>query len=658
MRRLIFGLAILWSLTIHAQTEIKGEHSALRVFALQSQILDGDEVDLALDFKLDPEWHIYWQNPGDSGASPKVNAVGAEIRSWAWPAPERIPIPPLTNYGYNERVLFPLKVKPAAGAREIVLELEWLVCKVECIPVFGTIRWPLNVGTARAEMAADHPDRRFWNEFAARVPAASGGPTFTVVRANESEIVYRVTGIEGAREIFVFPNTPQIFTTRAPQVTAADGGFEIALPFATNRDAGLERTKLTVVLQDGTASRAYETEVSLRSPPPALARILLFAFLGGLILNLMPCVFPVLALKVFSIVREPDRAAVRRSGWQYTAGVLLSFLALGGGLMILRAGGEALGWGFQLQSPGFVLAMLILFVLMALNFAGLFELGTGVMNFAGRFAGGTGSFGTGVLAVFVASPCTAPFMGSALGATLLLPVPAALSVFLTLGLGLAFPVLLFGEVPALGRRLPRAGAWMETFKQFMAFPMLATAAWLLWVLQFQTGPNFMLQVLFALILITFAIWWAGRAPRTGVKLAATIVALGALVWVGAGVRTARPVSAESSATDAWAKYSAQAVTEAKGKTPVFVDFTASWCITCQVNKLNVLNTDSIQQLFHTHNVKLLKADWTDRDPEITKALAAFGRNSVPLYVYYSTSGEVKVLPEILTHDMINELFAP
>lgn len=658
--QLILALLVAAASHAYAQTEIKSEHSQLRVFSLQTQIKAGEDVELGLDFQMNPEWHIYWLNPGDSGAQLKINPENAEILSWGWPLPERIPVPPLTNYGYNERVIFPLRLKPAAGAQDIVLGMEWLVCKVECVPVFGTIKFPLKIGTERIEIPADHMDRVLWNEFSARVPTLKDAPTFTTMQVNQTQAVYRMAGasLKGAREIFIFPREPEVFTTAAPQMKVDGEGYEVTMPFNANRDPAKEKTAVTVVVNGQAMIEAFDAEVSLTAPPPALGRILLFAFLGGLILNLMPCVFPVLALKVFSIVREPHRAAVRRSGWQYTAGVLISFLVLGGLLMILRAGGEALGWGFQLQSPGFVLAMLILFFLMALNFAGLFEIGTGVMNFAGRFAGGSGSFGTGILAVFVASPCTAPFMGSALGATLLLPWPLALGVFAMLGLGLAFPVLLFGEVPALAKSLPRAGAWMETFKQLMAFPMLATAAWLLWVLQFQTGPNFMLQVLFALILISFAIWWAGRVPQKWVMVVSVLIALGAFAWVADGVRRAKPESVETSASDTWSKYSAAALTDSQGKNPVFVDFTASWCITCQVNKLNVLNTDSAQALFRQHNVKLLKADWTDRDPEITKALAAFGRNSVPLYVYYSTSGEVKVLPEILTHDMINGLFAP
>lgn len=654
----------LFAAPAFSQTEIKAEHSGLRIFALQTQVREGESLDVAFDFTLEPEWHIYWRNPGDSGAAPRVDLQGAKLLKWNWPAPERITIPPLTNYGYESRVVFPVQIQPDPGVREIVMKFEWLVCKVECVPVFATMKLPVKWGSERLEKSEDHPERILWTQFLERVPLTDWTPEVRVSRVTDSTLGLRFSGkdLKVTEEIWVFPHAPSIFKTEAPQVILVDDDFEVTLPFATNRDLSVNETDLTVVLKGSLGQKAFEYKASLQEAAPPVFKVLLFAFLGGLILNLMPCVFPVLALKVFGILREPDRRSVRKSGWLYTAGVLFSFLILGAALLALRAGGEALGWGFQLQSPAFVLMMLVLFFLMGLNFAGVFEIGTGLMNTAGRLSNHgsmTGSFGTGVLAVFVASPCTAPFMGSALGATLLLPVPLALLVFLFLGLGLAFPILMIGEIPNLGKKLPRPGAWMETFKQFMAFPMFATSAWLLWVLQFQTGPDMVLKVLLTLIVLSMAIWLAGLSKKITVRVLAVFIFVAASVWVARGIQLEKQQKSASDAnvsTDSWQSFSKEKIEQARGKNPVFVDFTASWCITCQVNKLNVLNTPSTLSLFRDNKVLLLKADWTDRDPLITEALRTFGRNSVPLYVYYSAEGDVKVLPEILTSDMILQLF--
>ncbi len=661
MRHLFLLGFLLLAFKVHAQTEVKAEHSGLKIFALQTQIKAGEAIDVAMDFTLEPEWHIYWRNPGDSGAAPKVSLQGAVLQDWQWPAPERLSIPPLTSYGYGSRVVFPARLLPEATAAEISFDFEWLVCKIECVPVFAKLKLPVKFGDTRIERSPEDPERVLYEEFLARVPKTTGAPKVQVSHLSDRAVSFRLSGqdLKMTEELWVFPREPGIFKTAAPTVTRVDRDFEISVPLDANRDPTVQNVDLTLVLKGSLGQKAFDVPVSLQEAAPGLGRILLFAFLGGLILNLMPCVFPVLALKVFGILREPNRIAVRRSGWLYTAGVLFSFLVLGAALMGLRAGGEALGWGFQLQSPTFVLAMLVLFFLMALNFAGLFEIGMGVMNTAGRLSNKSslsGAFGTGVLAVFVASPCTAPFMGSALGATLLMPVTSALLVFGFLGLGLAFPILLFGEIPALARRLPKPGAWMETFKQFMAFPMLATAAWLLWVLQFQTGPNFMLQTLIALILLSLALWILPKSKTWVGRSFAIVIFWGALIWVAIDVQRTKAVASTTAATDVWQKFTKEKVAAAKGKNPVFVDFTASWCITCQVNKLNVLNTKSTQALFREKAVLLLKADWTDRDPLITEALRDFRRNSVPLYVYYSTDGDVKVLPEILTKTMITELF--
>lgn len=662
MTRWIFAGFLIFAGSASAQNEVHGEHSSVRAFALQTSLPDGDLLEVGLDFTMQPEWHIYWKNPGDSGAEPKIDPQNAELVSWDWPAPARIVVPPLTNYGYSGRVVFPLRLRPAAGATDVELRLEWLVCKVECVPVFGTVKIPFARGP-RVELSVDHPDRILFDQYAARVPLVAGAPEFELLSITDNRAKFRLGGLDpsAVRELNVFPYASQIFTTAVPVITVDGEDLRLELTLAPNRDVARTSTRAVLTLARTDGVHAYDVPMALVTPPPSLGRILLLAILGGLILNLMPCVFPVLALKVFGILKDPDRSSVRRSGRQYALGVVVSFLILGAVLLILRAGGEALGWGFQLQSPAFVLAMLVLFVLMALNFAGLFEIGSGVTQWAGHVSTKgplNGSFGTGVLAVFVASPCTAPMMGPALGATLLLPGAASMAVFFALGIGLALPVLAISEWPRLARALPKPGAWMETFKQFMAFPMLATAAWLLWVLQFQTGPNFMLQTLFGLIFLTFAIWCGQKIRRPWGRVLVFTVGIFTVGWWGWQLRETHPQNAGTTTERRWRQFSPDEVAQARAAGAVFIDFTASWCITCQVNKLNVLNTSEVQSLFERENVALFQADWTDRDPVITAALAEFGRNSVPFYVYYPPGGGAQVLPEILTASMIHQLFVP
>lgn len=658
-------LAFFFPSFARAQTEIKAEHSGLRIFSLQTMIRDNESIDALFDFVLEPGWHIYWRNPGDSGAPPRVQVQGGQLVEWKWPAPERISLPPLTNYGYEARVSFPVILKPDVGVREMVLRFEWLVCKVECVPVLATMKIPVVWGSSRTELREDHPDRILWEEAARRLSLKQGTPRVELVRLTSETATLRISGKDLAQteEIQIFPFEKEIFRSASPQIDTAGGAMnsamELRMPLDSNRDPTQTEVNLTVVLKGPLGQKAFDVKVHLQEEVPALWYVLLLAFAGGLLLNLMPCVFPVLALKVFAILREPNRTAVRRSGWLYAAGVLFSFLILGAGLLLLRAGGEALGWGFQLQSPAFVLAMLILFFLMALNFMGFIDFGDWMMARAGALGSRrslAGSFGTGILAVFVASPCTAPFMGSALGATLLLPPVSALAVFAALGLGLAFPILFFGEVPGLAKRLPRPGPWMQHLKEFMAFPMFATAAWLWWVLQMQVGANFGLQCLLALIILSFSVWLSKRGHGPVWHGMAALFFIATLLWLFHDLRQTQPHAASRADSAVWQNYSPEKVQNALSQQAVFIDFTAAWCITCQVNKIRVLNTTVVQQMMKSQNVLLLRADWTDRDPMITEALKAYGRNSVPLYVYYSKDGDAQVLPELLTTSMIKGLF--
>ncbi|WP_051234739.1 protein-disulfide reductase DsbD family protein [Marinimicrobium agarilyticum] len=379
-----------------------------------------------------------------------------------------------------------------------------------------------------------------------------------------------------------------------------------------------------------------------------------FALLGGMILNLMPCVFPVLSIKVMSLA-QADRSHMARHGWAYTAGIMVCFLAFSGILMLARAGGEAIGWGFQLQSPLLVAALAYLFFIMGLSLSGLINIGTGMMG-AGQSltqrSGLSGSFFTGVLAAVVASPCTAPFMGAALGFALTQPGLVGLTVFAALGLGMALPLLLLCHMPALARRLPRPGAWMETLKELLAFPLYITALWLVWVLGRQVGLNAAMVLCLGGVAIAFALWlmnrpaggWAQYLRRAGIAAA----------WVAAIVVPWQMLTSTPE-HDRWQPYSAETLAELRAQgTPVFVNLTADWCITCMANEKVALGTEQVNNAFEELGVVTLKGDWTNRDPEITALLDAYGRSGVPLYLWFPSghTGDGKMLPQLLTADIV------
>ena len=384
--------------------------------------------------------------------------------------------------------------------------------------------------------------------------------------------------------------------------------------------------------------------------PASLIKIMLFAILGGIILNLMPCVFPVLSIKVMSLA-QADRDRLPLHGWVYTAGIVVCFVAFAGALLLARAGGEAIGWGFQLQSPLLIAALTYLFFVMGLSMSGLINIGTRWMG-AGQSltqkSGLSGSFFTGVLAAVVASPCTAPFMGAALGFALTQPAIVCLAIFAALGLGMALPLLLLCYIPALANRLPKPGVWMENLKEFLAFPLYLTAVWLLWVLGRQAGVDASMIVAAGAVAIAFGCWLLNRSAQGAWQWLRR--ALIAAAWIGALVLPWQMIG-QTTEPSRWQAYSPERLQQLRASgTPVFVNLTADWCLTCLANERLTLHTEEVEQAFDDYQVVTLKGDWTNRDPQITALLTEYGRSGVPLYLWFpaEASGKAEILPQLLT----------
>ncbi|WP_313076307.1 protein-disulfide reductase DsbD domain-containing protein [Melaminivora sp.] len=673
----------------------------------------GRPLQLGLLLEHQPDWHTYWKNPGDSGLPTELQwqlPEGLTAGDIAWPVPRKFPLGTLANYGYDGRVLLPVPVTvpdawradPLAQDVIIGLQASWLVCRQECIPEEGrfTLQLPVQGSTALhaqdfAAAAAARP----------RTLAAQAGSRAEVEGGDA--LVLRVAGLPPAwqgRELGLFAETPAliqtaatpaqqwqdaVWTARVPLsadraaspdplplvLTEAGAGVRLELPVPTGWPAVAAPASVSPALaaaleanarQQAASGARTATAEAVPAPLPTWLAALAGALLGGLLLNLMPCVFPVLAVKVVGFARHgQDLRAQRLGGLAYAAGVVLSFLLLGALMLALRAAGEAVGWGFQLQSPAVVALLATLFTLLGLNLAGVFEFGrllpSSLASLQARHPVAD-AFLTGVLAVAIASPCTAPFMGASLGLTATLPAAQALSIFAALGLGLALPYALAAWAPAVARALPRPGAWMETLRRLLAFPMFATVVWLVWVLGQQTGIDGAAALLALLVLLALAVWTltlAGRARAALAPLSLALAALAAWAWVPRVVEIeplplALAASSDAGAAQgslaagAWQPWRPELPAQllAEGR-PVFVDYTAAWCVTCQYNKQTTLADSAVLQDFAERGVALLRADWTRRDPAITASLAELGRSGVPVYVLHAPGRAPVVFSEIL-----------
>jgi thiol:disulfide interchange protein DsbD len=693
-RNFLLALALALPAAPMAQP-VRADNAEAELVAATDAVVPKRPLAVALRIKHDPEWHTYWQVPGDSGLPTRINwklPPGWSAGPIDWPVPKRLPVGPLMNFGYDGEVLLltqltpPVDLKPG-GQIEFAARADFLICRDVCIPSGADLKLNLPVRDVA------NPSRRAAQFIATRamVPQRATLPDADATIEDE-RIRVSFRPANDLTRLEFFPLQEGRIEPAAPQlVRVEDGRTAVYLTAAKPVAAEFSRLKGVLVAGGGPARAdqgGWASEIELALAPGKVARIdaattaggtmqstsitlwvaLTGALVGGLILNLMPCVFPVLSLKLLSLMqhqRAEDASGVRHAsmrthGISFAFGVVLSFIMLAALMLALRAGGTQLGWGFQLQTPWVIAGLTLLFFVIGLNLLGTFEInvGSGLANAGAaqslRSDRLSGSFGTGVLAVVVAAPCTAPFMGAALGYAITQSAAVALLVFAALGLGMALPYLLLTFFPSLLKWLPRPGEWMLRFKQVMAFPMFATCVWLLWVLAQQVNVNALALILAALVLIALAVWALGLAQRgtrvwrwvaigaAGLALYAVIAATGTDA-MRAGTSTI--VDAKSS----WRPWSPaeQQKQLAAGK-PVFVDFTAAWCVTCQANKQLVLNSRVVADAFARKAVVMLRADWTNRDDAITRELARFKRNGVPLYVVYDLRGQAQVLPELLT----------
>lgn len=611
---------------------------------------------LWVGIRMEPEygWHVYWQNPGDSGEPPKVKWElddSIQVGPIHWPAPERIQVGPLANFGYSGPTLLPvpLTLPQDLSGKALLLkaEVSWLVCKEECIPGKATL-------TRELPIVNDNPPRSMWaqdfSQTRKQLPLIEHDweSSFSV---EGNKLVVEIKG-DGPKARDIFPTASGYSANGTPpEKVQIPGGtqFKIPLKLEPPKNPGM-----VVTFED-------DTSIEIEGPIGAgmgMLQVLLFALLGGMILNLMPCVFPVLSIKVLGFVQQAGekRSHAINHSLVYSAGIIVSFWVLAGALLALRAGGAQLGWGFQLQSPLFLAGLAFLMVAVGMNLLGAFEVGgsfTGVGQGLAQKSGYTGSFFTGVLATIVATPCTAPFMGASIGFALAQPAWVSFMVFTFLGMGMALPYVLLSAFPAAGRLMPRPGAWMETFKQLMAFPIFATAVWLVSVMGQQTEMHYVLLLLEGLILFSLGLWALGKAPswKSWVMAAGGVFILGGLA-LGMQDLVGYERTAKLEAEGGWQPYTEEALDARLQEGPVFIDFTAAWCITCQVNKRVVLNTAPIQKAFKEKGVALMRADWTNGEEYISRKLESFGRNGVPVYVLYSGPNQYELLPEILTNEIV------
>ena len=696
----IIILTSLISTSLLKAQVLRTDYMDTELVAEVTSIQPGQPFWVALRMKMDEHWHTYWQNPGDSGLPTEIEWTlpeGFTAGEIQWPYPQIIVLEMLASYGHEGEILLLTEITPPATLSadqpvDLHAYATWLVCEEICLP--GESNYSVSLQVKNTPPEADKKWTTAFAEAREKLPV-SIDDWKTAFSLTDSTVLIHATPpvwfTGDLTDMAFYPFGENLIDYVSPQkLHLTSEGFLLTMKrymFMASRPDIVEGV---LVSNNGWRGEGSEKamvisaamETSLPAPIAAAIKIdgemtsiwlaLGFAFVGGLILNLMPCVLPVLSIKILGFVNQAGDSGSKswHHGLMFTGGVLLSFLALAGALIAFRAGGEQLGWGFQLQSPLFLVIVSSFIFLFGLSLFGVFEVGTSMVGLGGKAdnkSGLGGSFLSGILATMVATPCTAPFMGPALGFALTQSAGQSLLIFAFLGLGMSAPYMILASVPSLLKFVPKPGAWMESFKQFMGFLMMATVVWLVWVLSLQTDPNMVAVVLCLFVLLAFGSWifgrWGGVAASNKSRFLARACALIIMVGSLAATLNMAPSTSTSQITQVstssvgldWEPFSQVRVDELKSAgQPVFIDFTAAWCLSCQVNKRIALHNSDVAEKFESLGVTTIKADWTSRDPAITEALARFGRNSVPLYVLYTgdPDAEPVILPEILTPGIV------
>ncbi len=667
---------------------LTAKHVRVTLLVPPQQLYPGQSFTAGLEFQMESGWHVYWINAGDSGEPPAVQwtlPAGITAGSLEFPPPQRLPLGPLMDFGYQNQVVFPVPIRvtadfhPSAMQTRMAGHLSWLVCREVCIPEKGDISVSRTALRAAPAVAVTDPAAQtLIARYESKLPKPLPMGDAAHFRSTASGFVLDVR--TGSREPTAqfFPLDPSVIANAAPQAAKPlPKGVQLTLAKDGSLQSPPQRLKGLIELPGGTAYLIQATPGStaqaggILGSSGHLAGILGFAFLGGMILNLMPCVFPVLFIKALALVQssQEERRHLRIHGWIYTLGILVSFWAVVAVLVSLRAAGRQLGWGFQFQSPIFLALVAMLLFFLGLALAGQFEVGlslTGAGSSLAEKQGFAGSFFTGVLAMLVATPCTAPFMGAAIGYALAHSVAVSFAVFTALGLGLAAPYVLLAYFPAWARLLPRPGRWMETLKQAVSIPIFATVIWLVWVFAQVAGVSALGGLLASFLLLAIAGWFLGRWPGRRAPATAAVLILAAAIAVPVwAVRSFGPSDATQvdasiqqgklARSGSWQPFSPALLDQDREQgRAVFVDFTASWCLSCQVNERLILDNAEVQERFRQSGIALLRADWTNQNPVITQTLAALGRSGVPTYVIYPAdrSAPPQVLPEVLTRGIV------
>lgn len=698
MKKRLIGLltAGLMLIQFHPGRALDGNIRAVeaRLITEYKAIRPGKTFWVGLYLKIRRGWHVYWRNPGAAGEP--VSLIwelpdGFTAGELNWPVPERIQVEDLVNYGYSDEILLPVKIEPPRNIRpgeRVLLKAvaKWLACEYECVPDSAQLQILLPIAAASDPVSATRWKSLF-DRTRRNLPLKTSSWEFRAILSNGSVKIDMSPPEQfdgDLQDLDFFPYENGIFDcSKKPFLVRNAEKYVLIISLLEERFSDPVRIRGILVFNagwdDSHMRRAVEIDLPIiaNASTNAAQKVFLalfFAFLGGLILNLMPCVLPVLSIKVMGLINHARDEQVQpwKHGVAFTLGVLVAFWVLAGILLALKAGGTQLGWGFQLQSPRFIVLLSYLFFLFALSLFRVFEIGTSLTALGGvssGFRGLTASFVSGGIATVVATPCTAPFMGTALGYALTQPAWIGILVFTFLGLGMAAPFFLVSSAPALMRFIPKPGRWMESLEQFMGFLLMATVLWLLWVLGIQAGLTVLLLVLGGLLCAALGGWIYGRWGTIAVPLKIRLIArvLAFLIVAGsAGYILAQidryAVSAGSTGQTAsqgihWLPYSEEKLQQLLRKNkPVFIDFTAAWCLSCQANEKVAFSSAEVQKAFRDMGIVALRADWTSRDEAIARALARYGRHSVPLYVFYPGKPGAKpvILPQILTPGIVLE----